>query len=194
MKSNPFLSFTQILCLTLSLCYGLCYAENNALRVPAQFPDLTFDNALSKEEQLYLGIQNKNTFALDDIMSPFILVDLTNTYCVSCKKNIKVFNEIYKKTYRDKDLRKKIKVFSIAIGNNEREVDYFKDEHEILYPIILDPEFKAHKALGEPRVPHTMFIRRDSEGKVIIFKIHKGAFESADDLMGEITTMCSENF
>lgn len=194
MKSKPFLSFTKVLCLTLLLCYGVSYAENNALPVPAQFPDLIFDNSFSKEEQLYLGIQNKNTFALNDIESPFILVDLTNTYCVSCKKNIKVFNEIYKMTYRDKDLRKKIKVLSIAIGNNEREVDYFKDEHEILYPIILDPEFKAHKALGEPRVPHTMFIRRDSEGKEIIFKIHKGAFESADDLMGEITTICSENF
>ena len=180
--------------MTLSLCYGLCCAENNALSVPVQFPDLTFDNSLSKEEQIYLGIQKNSTFPFNNIKSPFILVDLTNTYCVSCKKNIKIFNEIYKKTSRDKDLRKKIKVLSIAIGNNEREVDYFKDEHKILYPIIIDPEFKAHKALGEPRVPHTMFIRRDSKGKAIIFKIHKGVFESVDDLMDEITTICYEKF
>jgi len=194
LKSKPLLSFAQILCLTLLLCYGLCYAGNNPLSIPAQFPDLTFDNALSKQEQVYLGIINKSTFSFNDISSPFILVDLTNTYCVSCKKNIKIFNEVYKKIYRDKNLRKKIKVLSIAIGNNEIEVDYFKDEYKILYPIIIDPEFKAHKALGEPRVPYTMFIKKDAEGKEIIFKIHKGIFESADKLVDELKALCSEKF
>jgi len=194
LKSKPLLSFAQILFLTLSLCYGLCYAESNALSIPAQFPNLTFDNSLSKEEQAYLGIQKKSTFSLNDIKSTFILVDMTNTYCVSCKKNIKIFNEVYKKARADKKIKEKIKVIGIAIGNNEREVDYFKDEHKILYPIIIDPEFTVHKALGEPRVPYTMFIRKDAEGKEIIFKIHKGTFESAGKLLDELKVICSENF
>ncbi len=75
-----------------------------------------------------------------------------------------------------------------------REVDHFKKEHKILYPIIIDPEFTVHKALGEPRVPYTMFIRRDADGKEIIFKIHTGIFESADKLVEELKGLCSEKF
>jgi len=194
LKIKKTLSCALTICFSILFFYGLGYADNNTKTIPAHFPNITFNNSLSTEEQAYLGIQKKSTFSLNDINSPFILVDLTNTYCVSCKKNIKIFNEVYKKTYRDKDLRKKIKVLSIAIGNNEREVDYFKNEHKILYPIIIDPEFTSHKALGEPRVPYTMFIRRDAEGKEIIFKIHKGIFESADKLVDELKVICSENF
>jgi hypothetical protein len=101
---------------------------------------------------------------------------------------------VYKKTKNDKNLKEKIKVMGVAIGNNKREVDYFKKEYNILYPIIIDPEFNAHKALGEPRVPYSMFIRMDAQGKAIIFKIHTGAFESADTLMNELRDICSENF
>lgn len=189
---------TRSLALTLFFSilffYSFCYADNNTKTTPLLFPNLTFNNSLSTEEQAYLGIQKTNPFALNDIKSPFILVELTNTYCVSCKKNIKIFNEVYKKAQKDKELKGKVKVIGIAIGNNKREVDYFKNEHKILYPIIIDPEFSVHKALEEPRVPYTMFIRRDAQGKVIIFKSHKGVFESADELLDELKLICSENF
>jgi hypothetical protein len=39
-----------------------------------------------------------------------------------------------------------------------------------------------------------MFIRKDAEGKEIIFKIHKGIFESADKLVDELKVLCSEKF
>jgi thiol-disulfide isomerase/thioredoxin len=174
--------------------YGFGYSDNNTISIPAHFPNLTFENSLSTGEKAYLGIKKKSTFSLNDINSLFILVDLTNTYCVSCKKNIKIFNEVYKKTRADKKIKEKIKVIGIAIGNNQREVEHFKNEHAIQYPIVIDPEFTVHKALGEPRVPYTMFIRRDAEGKEIIFKIHKGIFESADKLVDELKVLCSENF
>ena len=195
MKIKKTLSFVALTLFFLILfCYGFCYGDNNTKTIPSLFPNLTFNNSLSTEERVYLGIQKKSTFSLNDITSPFILVDMTNTYCVSCKKNIKIFNEVYKKTLKDKNLKEKIKVIGIAIGNNKTEVDYFRNEHRILYPIIIDPEFTVHKALGEPRVPYTMFIRRDTKKKEIIFKVHKGVFESADKLVDELKLICSENF
>jgi len=188
------LFFKLILCVTLFCFHVPGFAENNPVYIPACFPDVTFENSLSKEELGYLGIQKNSTFSFNDITGNFILVELTNTYCVSCQKNIKIFNEVYKRTLNNAELREKIKVISIAIGNNKREVDYFKNEHNILYPIIIDPEFTAHKVLGEPRVPYTMFVRRDARGELLIFKIHKGVFDSADILMNEIKVICSEHF
>jgi len=186
--------FRLILCLSLLCLHGLGFAESNPVHIPARFPDLSFDNSLSKNELQYLGIQRDSTVSINDINGIFILVELTNTYCVSCKNNIKIFNEVYKKTLHDTELRDNIKIISIAIGNNNREVDSFKNEHNILYPIVTDPEFAAHKALGEPRVPYMMYVRRDAKGELLIFKIHRGVFDSADILMNEIKIIYSEHF
>jgi peroxiredoxin len=190
---KPF-SFALTFFLTLLLFYGFFAASHSIQKTPSHFPNVIFKNALSTKEQVYLGIQGKNTFTLNDIKRPFLLVELTNTYCVSCKKNIKIFNDIYKKTSSDKQLNKKIAVIGIAIGNNEREVEYFKKEHAILYPIVIDPEFTVHKALGEPRVPFTMFMRKDAQEKELIFKVHTGVFESADKLLDELKVICSQNY
>jgi hypothetical protein len=194
LKSNLFFIFTLVFFLITSCFHEFCCAESNPTSIPARFPDLIFQNSLSKEEQVYLGIKDEDTFSINDIKGTLTIVELTNTYCVSCQKNIKILNEIYKQTQNNKNLKGKIKVMGVAIGNNKREVNYFKNEHKILYPLINDPEFVAHKALGEPRVPYTMFVRRNAKGEEIIFKIHKGAFESADNLMNEINNICSGNF
>ena len=177
--------------MTLLCFHKLCFAESNPISLPAHFPKLLFVNSLSTEEQAYLGIQDKSSFSLDDVKGTLILIDLTNTYCVSCKKNIIILNEVYKQIQNSKYLEGKVKVMGIAIGNNKREVDYLRKEHKIVYPLVTDPDFTAHKALGEPRVPYTLYIRRDAEGDEIIFKIHKGIFESSDTLLKEIKVLCS---
>ena len=176
----------MFVCLTPSLCTVLCFAENDQISVPTHFPNIAFQNSLTAGQQLYLGLDKKSPFSLNDIKSPLILVELTNTYCVSCKKNIKIFNEVFKKTQSDKKLKENFKVIGIAIGNNKIEVNHFKNENKILYPIIIDPEFTVHKALGEPRVPYTIFIKRDSKGKHIVVNTHRGKYDSADEVMNEI--------
>ena len=194
MKSKLALFCSLAVCVTIACFHILCCAESNPISTPAHFPELMFDNSLSQKEQAYLGIQDKSLFSINDIKSTFILIDLTNTYCVSCKKNIIILNEVYKLIQDSKDLRSKVKVMGIAIGNNKREVDYLRKEHKIVYPLVTDPDFAAHKALGEPRVPYTMYIRRDSKGNEIILKIHKGVFKSADNLIKEIQAMCADRF
>jgi len=195
LKTKKLIFLKLIFYLSLFCFYPYGFAENTPVHIPALLPDIAFENSLSKEELQYLGIQRDSRFfSINDINGIFILVELTNTYCVSCQKNIKIFNKVYKKTLNNKELREKIKIISIAIGNNKQEVDCFKNEHNILYPIITDPEFTAHKALGEPRVPYTMYVRRDAEGKLLIFKTHKSVFDSSDILMNEIRLICSEYF
>jgi len=170
------------------------HAETKPIGINARFPDLTFENILSKDEQAYLGISGKKYFSFKEINGSLIVVELTNAYCVSCKKNIPILNEIYQRIQKDLELKDKVKVIGIAIGNNMTEVESLRNENKFLYPLLTDPKFSAHKALGEPRVPYTMFIRRDARGKYIIFKIHKGVIESADSLMNEIRIICSKHF
>jgi thiol-disulfide isomerase/thioredoxin len=186
--------FLSIICLSLSFLYGSAVTEINQIYKPERFPDLTFENTLSKDKQSYLGISRKNFFFFKEIKGSLIIVELTSTYCVKCKENIPILNEIYQRIQKDSKLKGKVKVMGIAIGNNRKEVEIFKNEYKILYPLVTDYDFSSHKALGEPRVPYTMFIKKDVMGKIFVINIHKGVIESADSLMNEIRIICSKHF
>ncbi len=183
-----------IICASISFLYGSAITEINTIYKPEPFPDLTFENIFSKDKQAYLGIPREKYFSFKEIKGSLILVELTSTYCVSCKKNIPILNEFYQRIQKDPELKGKVKVIGIAIGNNRKEVEIFKNEYKILYPLLADFNFSAHKALGEPRVPYTMFVKRDVKGKNITVKIHKGVIESADSLLNDIRIICSKHF
>ncbi len=178
----------------MSFLYGYAVTEISTIYKPERFPDLTFKNIFSKDERAYLGISRKKIFSFKDIKGSLILVELTSTYCVSCKKNIPILNAIYQRIQKDPKLNGKVKVIGIAIGNNIKEVESLKNEYKVLYPLLTDPDFSAHKALGEPRVPYTIFVRIDAKGKHVMFKINKNVIESADSLMNEIRIICSKHF
>jgi thiol-disulfide isomerase/thioredoxin len=152
----------------------------------AIFPDLNFKNALSKEERVYLEVSKKRTVSFKEIKGSLIIVELTNTYCTSCRKNISVLNDVYSMIENDPLLKGKIKVISIASGNNKKEVEMFIKEYKILYPVFTDYNFEAHEAMGSPRVPYTIFVKRDDKGKNIVVYTHQGIFESAKDISNRI--------
>ncbi len=194
MLNKKLIFFLSIICASISFLYGSAVTEINPIYKPERFPDLTFENILSKDEQAYLGISRKKYFSFKEIKGSLVIVELTSTYCVSCKKNIPILNEFYQRIQKDPELKGKVKVIGIAIGNNRKEVEIFKNEYKVLYPLLADPDFSSHKAFGEPRVPYTMFVKRDVKGKNITVKIHKGVIESADSLMNDIRIICSKYF
>jgi hypothetical protein len=147
------------------------------------FMGLKFQDALSAEEQKYLGISIKKVFTLNDIKGTFLVIEVFSTYCTICPRDIPVINAVYSQVQNDPALRKDISVFSIAIGNNRTEVEGFKKDNKILYPILTDYAFAAHKALGNPRVPYTLIVRKTSKGRCIVEYSHQGVLNSADELL-----------
>lgn len=194
MQIKKLIFFLSIICASISFLYGSAVTEINTIYKPEPFPDLTFENIFSKDKQAYLGIPREKYFSFKEIKGSLILVELTSTYCVKCKENIPILNEIYQRLQKDPELKRKVKVIGIAIGNNRKEVEIFKNEYKILYPLLTDPDFSFHKALGEPRVPYTMFVKRDVKGENFIINVHKSVIESADSLMNDIRIICSKHF
>jgi thiol-disulfide isomerase/thioredoxin len=128
--------FLSIVCVFLSFLYGSAVTEINPNYKPERFPDLTFENTLSKDEQAYLGISRKKYFSFKEIKVSLIIVELTSIYCVSCKKNIPILNEFYQRIQKDLELKDKVKVIGIAIGNNIKEVESLRNEYKVLYPLL----------------------------------------------------------
>jgi len=147
---------------------------------------LKFHDTLPAEEQKYLGITGKNVFTLSDIQGTIFIIEVFSTYCTSCPRDVPVINEVYSSIKNDPGLRENVRVFSIAIGNNRTEAENYKKELKIFYPVLTDYSFAAHKALGNPRVPYTLIVRKTSGGRCTVEYSHQGVLTSADLILNEL--------
>ncbi|OGP54571.1 MAG: hypothetical protein A2162_10330 [Deltaproteobacteria bacterium RBG_13_52_11b] len=141
---------------------------NVVLRSGDPLPRLSFQDNLTPEEEKYLGIGGKKTFSLDEIKSQLILIEYINTNCMHCISSIPILNETYQTIEQDADLKGKIKMIAIGVGNTPMEVEAFKKNYGIPHPLLTDTEFEAHKAVGEPRVPFIVAARKDRKGRWIV--------------------------
>ena len=177
-------SFWMLL-LAGNLFYAPAWAETKPVGFAVPFPDLTFTQALSREEQAYLGIPQKKTFSFREIRGSLILVEFTGTYCVSCQKQAPIFDELYSSIEKNPKLKGKVKMIGIAAGNNVREVEIFKKQYRVPYPILSDSKFDAHTAVGSPRAPFTIWVRRDRNGKSIVVSTHLGLIDPMQSALDE---------
>lgn len=168
------------------LLLGLVFADTSPIGKGTQFPNLTFKDSVSKEVQAYLGTSRKKSFSFNNIRGTLFVIEVFSTYCLSCPRNIPILNKVYSTVENDPKLKGTVKVFSIAVGNNQNEVKNYKKEHKVLYPVLTDLNFDAHKALGNPRVPYTIFVKRDAKGKNIVVYTHQNVLETADIIMNQV--------
>jgi hypothetical protein len=175
-----FLSF--VLCLEL-LLITVVYAETNPIEKGALFPNIIFKDTASKEAEKKLGLIRKSNFSFREVSAPFTIIEVFNTYCVSCPKNVPILNKLYSAIENDPKLKGKVKLFSIAVGNNRNEVKGYTSLHKVLYPVLTDLNFSIHRSLGSPRVPYAIFVKRNAKGKDIVADTHSGIFDSYDEVM-----------
>jgi hypothetical protein len=189
LKNKVHIFLVSLIYCSIFLCCQLANAQVKPISKGSLLPDLSFQESISKDVWTYLGISQKKNLFLRDIQAPLFIIEVFSTYCMSCPKNVPVFNSIYSSIENDAQLKGKVKVISIAIGNTQNEVKDYQKTYKTLYPIVTDYHFKAHKAFGNPRVPYTIFVKRDSKGKNKVIETHQGVFESADTIIDSIRGM-----
>ena len=139
------------------------------------FPEFAFPMTLSRSEIGYLGLPTKwlgltkgETFFLKDVKADLIILEYTNKYCFSCQLQAPVMNEVFEMVEGDEGLKGKVKLLAVGAGNNQKEVDVFKAEKKILFPIVPDPKFLAYEAVGEPgATPFTLLLRKTDSGLLV---------------------------
>jgi hypothetical protein len=159
------------------------YAEAKPIEKGALFPHIIFKDTASKEVLKNLGLLRKSNFSFREIPGNIIIVEVFNTYCVSCPRNVPILNKLFYTIENDPKLKGKVKLITIAVGNNQNEVKDYRNLHKILYPVLTDLDFSIHKTLGSPRVPYAIFVKRNAKGKDIVVDTHSGIFNSYDEVM-----------
>jgi peroxiredoxin len=178
----------------VSLLAGLILVANSSYGAEkvspgTTLPSFTLSAPDDPEIQQYLGLKNLRSFSLSQVPAKFLLIEFFSLYCPICHKQAPAANKIYKIILQDPELNKDIKMIGIGTGNNQREIEAFKTNLRVPFPLFTDLDFKIHKKIGEPRTPFT--ILTTNNGKVLL--IHSGVVEDTDEFIGRIKKFHEQN-
>ena len=93
---------------------------------------------------------------------------------------------MFNKIESDPNLKGKVKMIGIGVGNSTFEVNYFKETYNISFPLFDDGDFALHKKLGEVRTPFFIGVRILPNGNHEIYYARLGGAKDADELMQKL--------
>jgi hypothetical protein len=178
-----------LLCSIVSLSSAFGQGTHKVAKSGDIFPPYTFPPPTSSQDRTYLGLSEGKPFILRDIQADLIVVELLNIYCTSCQTQAPIYNEVFNRVERDPAMKGKVKWMGIGVGNNEREVEFFREEKNIPFPILPDIRFDFYQAIGGPggiRTPLTLLIRKDEKGRGIVIHSHMGMLHDKEEILDEI--------
>ena len=178
----------SLLVITFLTCHTTAFAANLSLMKGEHLPDVNLPIPKNSDEKIYLGLSGEGVFKISQIKAQGILIKIFNLYCQNCQSSAEVMTEIYEQIENNPDLKGKIKLIGIGAGNNILEVEVFKQNHNISFPILPDEDFTIPKAFGEVTTPFFIAVKMEERGSPEIIHTHLGGLTDARaflDLMVE---------
>lgn len=148
-------------------------------------PEFSMTAPESEEERSYLGIGNDPEFTFDKIKAEIVVLEIVGVYCPVCHKQFPKMTQFFSRMEKDKAMSGKVRMVSICAGNTDKEVAYLKKQFKLSYPVLSDPKFDIHKALGEPKTPFTMLVTKDRK----VAWTHLGMITDFDKFFSQIKEM-----
>lgn len=135
-------------------------------------PELRLPAPGNQEESAYLGIKGQDSFNVSQVKAEVVILEIFSMYCPYCQKEAPHVNELYELIKARSDLRDKVKLIGIGVGNTPYEVSLFKAKYNVPFPLLPDADFSLHKTLGQTRTPYFIAVRinSDDSSKVIYSK------------------------
>ena len=98
-------------------------------------------------------------------------------------------NEFYQAIEQREDLKGKMKIIGIGIGNSLADVQYFKKKYKVPFPLFPDEDMSIHTALGKPRAPYFIAVKINKDGSPQVFYSKLGAFGKPDKFLALMLTL-----
>jgi peroxiredoxin len=98
-------------------------------------------------------------------------------------------NEFYQAVEQREDLKGKMKIIGIGIGNTAADVQYFKEKYKVPFPLFPDEDKSIYTALGKPRAPHFIAVKIEKDGSPQVFYSKLGAFGKSDKFLALMLTL-----
>jgi hypothetical protein len=95
-------------------------------------------------------------------------------------------NEAFRKLETDPRFKDKVKMIGIGVGNSSFEVDYYKNNYKVPFPLFPDAEFKIHKLLGEVRTPYYIGVKNQKGAAPKVYYSKLGGSQDPEELLKKL--------
>lgn len=135
------------------------------------FPDIDLQGKISPEQRTYLDVP-EGPIKLSDIGADFVLVEVFSMYCPICQHDAPGVNEMFNQVLAS-DKASRIRFVGVGAGNTPFEVAFYRKKFTVQFPLFEDPNYVAHKAVGNVGTPAYYLIDlRDRKRETLLF--HEG--------------------
>lgn len=179
-----------ILILVIVVCLSFASHVTFAAECPSEggvLPEITLPVPQQASEKAYLGIADTEFFNITQIKSPVVIIEIFSMYCPFCQKEAPLVNKLHELIQSKPVLKDKIKLIGIGAGNTQFEVDFFKSEYSIPFPLLPDESFSVHKAVGEVRTPYFFVVQTKPDGSNRIIYSKAGSIQDPQEFLELIT-------
>lgn len=180
-KQSVFMFLPFLLFLSLTLPLNAAFGAQ-----PAQeAPQVTFPAPESQQVQTYLGLKTAEPFTISKVNGKLVVVEFFSAVCPQCLANAPVVNKLYKALQEDPGL-KGVKLMAVAIGNEKPQVEAYRKNFKVAYPIFLDEAFAISAAMDGVETPTTV-VFSTATGKVLAS--HQGVIKDFDGYLKNLKAL-----
>lgn len=133
----------------------------------------------TERERTYLGVNGDEEFTLDQVKSPYLVMEIAGVYCPHCHEQAPYFNTLFSRIRKNAQMANKVRMIAIAAGADGTEAKFMKERFNIPFPVVKDPDYKVFESLGEPGTPFTLVVSRDRR----VIYTHRGIVANVDAFM-----------
>lgn len=152
-------------------------------------PDITLSVPQEPKNQKYIGLSGEGQFTIPQVKADVVLVEFFSMYCPYCQDEAPNVNKLYNKIETNSNLKNRIKLIGIGVGNSLYEVSIFRKKYEINFPLFPDSDFSIHKAVGEVRTPYFIGVRIMKDGSHSIIYSKLGEIGDVDKFLSLIVRL-----
>jgi peroxiredoxin len=154
------------------------------------FPEVPLKTPSQANDKTYLGVSGGAQFRITDLKAEVILVEIFDVYCLPCQKQVPLYKQLFGQIQSNPSLRDQIKMIGIAVGNDEAEIKKFRDHFQVPYPIVSDPKYLLHEAVGGPPAPFAIIVRKEPGAKsALVADTHLGFNSDMSGLLKQLQSL-----
>lgn len=148
---------------------------------PFELSMLRLPSPTQADHLTYLGVPPSDTFALADIQTKILLIEVFNFYCPHCQQEAPVVNQLYQMIENDPALNGQIKIIGVGVGNTPYEINAFRQRYTIPFPLFADRSRVLARHLAIRHTPTFIGWGYHSTGRIDPFLFAPGT-------IGDVTT------
>jgi peroxiredoxin len=138
------------------------------LPVGQAVPAIELAGPMSANEAKELGLKaGAKTFKIQDLKAPGVILVVYSMYCPYCQREAPQLNALHK-LIKDRGLSGKLKLLGVGAGNSPFEVNVFRTNFAITFPLIPDKDFSVYKSLGQVGTPYYYVLKRRGKDFIIV--------------------------